>query len=184
MKPIPLIVATTVLFITGCATTMETQSDHDPSQSFSGYSTFAWIADQPMMVPPAQVARVSPLNRKRIEDAIESELAAKGFRKSPDRAEASFVVSYTIGARYRVDVRSFPAPYTGPWRWGWPYYWNDVDARMYTEGTLAIDVFDGATHQPVWHGWASKRILAQEVEQAAQEIPLTVAAILKDFPPR
>jgi hypothetical protein len=184
MKPTPLVVTAILLFITGCATTLETHSDHDASQSFSGYSTFAWMADQPMMAPPDQVARVSPLNRKRIEDAIESELAAKGFRKTAEPAAASFVVSYTVGARDRVDVQSFPAPYTGPWRWGWPYHWHDVDVQMYTEGTLAIDVFDGATHQPVWHGRASKRITAHDVKQAAEQIPPAVSAILKDFPPR
>lgn len=184
MKLKALVATANLLFVAGCATTLETHSDHDRSQSFSGYSTFAWMNDQPMMGTPEEIQRVSPLNRKRIEDAIEAELVGKGFRKSTERASASFVVSYTVGARDRIDVQSFPSPYAGPWYWGWPHYWQDVDVQTYTEGTLAIDIFDGSSHQPVWHGWASKRITAHDVKHAAEQIPPAVAAILKDFPPR
>lgn len=183
MKSLLPAAAASAVLIAGCATTMEAHSDHDASQSFSRYRTFAWMADEPMIGPPEQVARVSPLNRMRIVDAIESELGAKGFQKTTERAAADFVVSYTVGARDRLDVQSYPAPYQGMWYWGGPYYGHDVDVRTYTEGTLSIDVFDGTTHQPVWHGWGSKRITAHDVRHAAEQIPPAVAAILKDFPP-
>jgi hypothetical protein len=183
MKSKFLVIAAILIVASGCATTLQTHSDHDASQDFSGYRTFAWMSDQPMMAPPEQIARVSPLNRNRIEKAIESELTAKGFQKTADRSAASFVVSYTVGARDRVDAQSYPAPYAGPWRWGYPY-WRDVDVRTYTEGTLAIDIFDGKTHQPVWHGRGSKQITEHDVTHAAEEIPPAVAAILKEFPPR
>ncbi len=136
-----------------------------------------------MIAPADQLARVSPLNRKRIEEAIENTLTAKGFQKTADRAAADFVLSYTVGARDRLDVYSYPAPYGGAWHWGYPYWGRDVDVTMYTEGTLSIDVFDGKTHQPVWHGWASKRITEQDVERAAEQIPPAVNAILANFPP-
>src|SRR5689334_18474650 len=106
MKLLLIIVAAGTLLVSGCATTLEAHSDHDAQQNFSGYHTFAWLADQPMIAPPEEVARVSPLNRRRIEQAIENELAAKGFTKTLDRSAADFVVSYTVGARDRVDVYS------------------------------------------------------------------------------
>jgi hypothetical protein len=167
----------------GCATTLKAQSDHDRTQNFSSYHTYSWMADQPMIAPADEVARVSPLNRRRIEQAIENELASKGFQKSTDRGAADFVVSYTVGARDRVDVFSYPAPYGGPWRWGGPYFGHDVDVTMYREGTLSIDMFDGKSHQPVWHGWATKRISEQDVKHAAEQIPPAVTLIMKDFPP-
>lgn len=183
MKPLLLLV-TAVSLVAGCATTMQARSDFDASQNFSGYRTFAWMDDEPMIAPPGEADRVSALNRRRIVDAIESELASKGFQKIADRAAADFVVAYTVGARDRIDVQSYPTPYRGVWQWGWPYFGRDVDMRVYTEGTLAIDIFDGATHRPVWHGRATKRITAHDVEHAAEQIPPAVAAILKDFPPR
>ena len=184
MKSLLIAIAASALMLSGCATTLKTQSDHDSSQNFSSYHTFAWMADQPMIAAPEEVARVSPLNRRRIEEAVEKELAGKGFQKVPERATADFVVSYTVGARDRLDVQSYPTPYRGPWLWGWPYFGHDVDVTMYREGTLAIDVFDGKNHRPVWHGWGSKRLDESDVKHAEKLIPPAVAAVLNDFPPR
>lgn len=141
------------------------------------------MPDRSVTSPTSDVTP-SPLNRRRIEEAIESELVAKGFVPAASRDAADFVVSYSVGARDRIDARSFPAPYAGIWHWGRRYYGQEVDVDVYREGTLAIDVFDGKTHQPVWHGWASKRITDEDVKQAAQRIRAAVAAILDRFPPR
>jgi uncharacterized protein DUF4136 len=185
MKSLLLVVPTAAaMLLTGCAATLKAHSDHDASQNFSAYRTFSWMADQPMIAPPEELARVSPLNRRRIEQAIENDLAAKGFQKTTDREAADFVVSYTVGARDRIDVSSFPSAYGGPWRWGWPYFGHDVDVTMYREGTLAIDIFDARTHQPVWHGWATKRISDHDVKHAAEQIPPAVTTIMQNFPPR
>jgi hypothetical protein len=184
MKSLRIVAAACVTLLGGCATTLNAHFDHDASQDFSAYRTFAWIADQPMIAPPDDVARVSPLNRRRIEEAIEKALSEKGFQKVSDRAAADFVVSYSVGARDRIDAHSFPAPYADVWHWGRHYYGHDVDVDVYREGTLAIDVFDTRTHQPVWHGWASRRITEYDVRHAAEQIPPAVVSILSNFPPR
>jgi hypothetical protein len=139
------LVALGALLLAGCATTgLRAQSDHDPAQDFSQYRTYTWIAEDPLVTPRGQPVQVSPLNRQRIVNAVENELAAKGFQKTNDAGSADFVVSYTVGARGRLDVASYPSTYGGPWRWGWPYFGREVDVRMYTEGTLSIDIFDGS----------------------------------------
>jgi hypothetical protein len=183
MKSRLTLIAAGTLLLAGCATKLLVHSDHDTRQSFAGYHTFAWMTEQPLIGPQEQVTRVSPLNRRRIEEAIEKELDAKGFRKV-ERAAADFVVAYTVGERDRIDVASYPMPYGGPWRWGGPYFGRDVDVSMYQEGTLSVDVFDGKSHQPVWHGWGTKRIEEGDVKHAAERIPPAVSAILKDFPPQ
>lgn len=184
MKPLLITAVLGMALLSGCATTLQGHADHDAAQDFSGYRTFAWIADQPMIAPSDEVARISPLNRRRIEEAVESQLGSKGFQKAGDRAGADFVLSYSVGARDRIEPQSFPGPYSGSWRWGYPYFGHYADVQVYREGTLAIDVFDGKTHQPVWHGWASKRVTERDVRHAAEQIPTAVAAILKNFPPR
>jgi hypothetical protein len=178
-----LLASAVLVLLVGCATGLRTQSDHDPAQSFAGYRTYAWVADEPMIAAGGEVDRVSPLNRRRIVDAIEAELKTRGFEKASDRSAASFTVSYTVGARDRIDVYSYPEMYRHPWSWGRPYFGREADVSMYTEGTLAIDIFDGATRRPVWHGWASRRITEQDVKRAAELIPPAVADILKSFPP-
>jgi hypothetical protein len=180
-----LMIAALLTLLAGCADTIRSRSDYDRSQSFAQYHTFAWMAEDPIIAPAGATTQVSPLNRKRIVEAIERELGAKGFEKVRQGGAADFVVAYTVGARDRIDAQSYPAPYGGgAWRWGGPYFGREVDVRSYTEGTLAIDIFDGASHQPVWHGRAAKRITAEDVEHAADRIRVGVAMILKDFPPR
>jgi hypothetical protein len=170
--------------VAGCAATLQARSDYDRSQDFSGYRTFAWIADDPVIAPTGEQAPVSPLNRQRIVDAIRSELAAKGLQQSDDRGAADFVVAFTVGARDRVDVSSYPEPYRSRWYWGRPYFGMQVDVNTYREGTLAIDVFDGRTRRPVWHGVATKRITQEDVRNASEQIETAVRAILAGFPPR
>lgn len=182
MKKVAMLLV--ALAVGACATTIQSRSDYDPAQDFSGYRTYAWLADDPLIVPRGGDVQVSALNRRRIVEAIESELSAKGFTKAAARDSATFTVAYTVGARDRIDVASYPDMYRRPWRWGGPYYGSNVDVDAYTEGTLAIDIFDGNSRQPVWHGRASKHITERDVQLAAQLIPQAVASILKEFPPR
>ena len=81
-------------------------------------------------------------------------------------------------------MTSYPSTYRGVYRGGWgaPYH-SEVDVRNYTEGVLAIDLFDVARRAPVWHGWAVKSITASERENPEPLINEIVAAILEEFPP-
>jgi hypothetical protein len=173
-----------LLSLSACET-MSTHSDYDRTQSFAGYRTFAWIAADPMIVAPGHPRdEVSPLNRRRVVEAIESDLAAKGMTQAAEAASADFVIAYTIGARDKINVNSYPEPYQGAWHWGYPNYWSGVDLNTYTEGRLAIDIFDGRTREPVWHGVATKRIEASDLRHAEERIQTAVKSILKDFPPK
>jgi hypothetical protein len=179
-----LSIVAVMLIVAACASTIQSRSDYDPAQDFSKYRTYAWLADDPPIAPRDGGTQVSALNRRRIVEAIESQLNTKGFQKAAARDSASFTVAYTVGARDRIDVASYPDLYRRPWRWGGPYFGERVDVNAYTEGTLAIDIFDGASHQPVWHGRASKHVTEKDVEQAADLIPKAVASVLQNFPPR
>lgn len=170
--------------LTGCAARMETHVDHDVAQVFTAYHTYAWLGDDPQLNAGRSDYRVSPLNRRRVIDAIEAQLASKGFVKAPDRASADFVVAYTIGARDKLEVTTFPPPYNGGWGWGRRYFGPEVDAQGYVEGTLAIDIFDRRSHRPVWHGWARKRVTEDDREHAAEQIDAAVKMMLSSFPPR
>ena len=173
------------LVLSGCAT-IRTGSHQDESAAFSDYSTFAWIADNPLILGAGDEPPISPLSQKKIVQAIEKELAQKGFIHTEDPNEADFVVSYTVGTRERIDETSYPVAYIGTWGWhmyGRYYYQTEVAHRTYTEGTLGIDVFDGKTKQPVWHGWASKSVTSADREDPSPAIQKAVAAIIKRFPP-
>lgn len=171
--------------LTGCAT-INTGSHQDESVSFSQYRTFAWIADDPLILGAGEQTPISPLSQKKIVQAIEDELGNRGFTHSENADQADFVVSYTVGTRERIDALSYPSAYQGTWGWhmyGRYYYTTEVVHRTYTEGTLGIDIFDRKTKQPIWHGWASKTILTSDRENPSPIIEKAVAAIIEQFPP-
>ena len=60
---------------------------------------------------------------------------------------------------------------------------RNIDVPQYREGTLAIDVFDGRTHRPVWHGGAQKELTRKDLEQCAEPINEAVSSVLAKFPP-
>lgn len=158
-------------------------SDYDHAASFAAYHTFGWM-------PRERHGPANPLVVQRARDAIDAELKAKGFSAAADAATADFVVDFTIGSRERISVESYPVAYVGPgwwgtpgW-WGYPYWGSGVDVRQYREGTLSIDVFDGRSHRPVWHGWARKELSRSDIEHSEAPIRAAVAAVLAHFPPR
>jgi hypothetical protein len=179
--------ALSVIAIVACLAacdTLKARSDYDRSFDFSGYRTFAWISEKPMI---AASPDVSPLAQGRIQRAIARELTAKGFRHVPDPAAADFVVAFTVGTRHQILTSSteaypYPPGYVGPRGWGVSYFGTgDVDA--YTQGRLAIDIFDVKRKQPVWTGVATKNVTGADQANVEALINEAVAKILATFPP-
>jgi hypothetical protein len=162
--------------VTGCAD-LRVGSDHDRSADFSQYHTYAWM-------PREHLGNRNPLLVRRAHEAIDSEMKRKGFVPATEGGNADVVVDFTIGSRERLDVQSYPAVYRGPWGWGRWYYGDQIDVRQFREGVLAIDVFDGKSHQPVWTGWATKRLSQSDIENSERPIRSAAAAVLATFPPQ
>ncbi|ADJ27789.1 DUF4136 domain-containing protein [Nitrosococcus watsonii] len=174
-----------IALASACATTIKGRSDYNPAVNFADYHTFSWIGDSPLISAPSGM---NPINVQRIMDEIRHDLTAKGYRFVHDQTEADFVVSFTIGTRDKINIDSYPAAYGGYWGWGGRYYGGTgmmaTDVETYTEGVLAIDIFDVATHQPAWHGWAAEPITNSVRENPSPVIAEAVAAILSNFPPQ
>jgi hypothetical protein len=172
-------------FVTGCAT-VKSGAHHDEFASFGNYQSFAWIADKPLILGDGDQPSISPLAEKKIVQAINDELTGKGFTYSENPDQADFVVAYTVGTREKIVATSYPTAYRGRWGWhlyGRYYYQTEVVHRTYTEGTLGIDIFDGKTKKPVWHGWASKTVTSADRNDPSPAIEEAVAEIIKRFPP-
>jgi len=183
-------VSAIAVFLSGCATGFKATHDHDPEQDFSAYRTFAWIAERPMRVGATSVVP-NPLLEPRIMSAISDTLVAKGYTKVDEAKSADFVLSFTVGSREEIRVDSYPSmaggygAYGRAGRWGGAYYGygTDTTVTQYTQGVLAIDIFDIKERRPVWHGVASKSISESDREDVAGTIKAAVDAILAGFPP-
>lgn len=160
-----------------CAT-LSVGNDYDHKADFAAYHTFAWLS----LGHRAERVR-NPLVPRRVREAIENGLTQKGYRLVDAKDTPDFFVDYTIGSRERIDVESYPVGFRGPYYWGYPYWGERLSVRQYRDGTLSIDVFDGHSHQPVWHGWAKKELTEADMNQPEEPIRSAVGAVLAQFPP-
>ena len=191
LKP-GLAAAALALSLSACSTTGRLVTDFDREQNFAAYQTFSWADESPMAVYGARM--IPPTIEPRVSRAIRSELEAKGYRFVEDVSKADFAVSFTIGTRDGTDIIETPDYFYGNrvnWRWGMGYYpyagptamTTRTEIREYTEGTLAIDIFDVGRRSPVWHGASTKTLSSAQLRGDPGDIEGGVTRILAGFPP-
>jgi hypothetical protein len=190
-----LAVVAAIVVLGGCASHFEAIYDHDSSNDFTGYKTFAWVSEHPMEV--GNVARTPhPLLEQEIMVTIESGLGEKGYRLISDLDSADFALALSLGSRQEIKASAYPTMavgysgygYPSHWGgWGSPYYGVGMstgsNVRQYDKGMLAMDVFDVEERRPVWHGVATKSIKESDIKDMDGTIQAAVDAILEGFPP-
>jgi len=112
-------------------------------------------------------------------------LTARGLRFVEDPTEADLAIAFTVGSRDGIRITSYPTTsfQRGPRaRRG---YWggSNVRTRQYTEGQLAVDLFDVAKARPVWHGTVASRVTRGDRAEPNEIIREALEAILAEFPP-
>ncbi|HOW25583.1 MAG TPA: DUF4136 domain-containing protein [Bacteroidales bacterium] len=128
----PLLIA-----LMGCVT-VRVNYDYDSQADFGKYKTYAF-SDNTMKMA------IDQLNRDRLIQATEKELAAKGFTKSDN---ADVIVDLHLKAE---QIQTATATSTGYGPWGWRYgggfSTTQINYDKYTEGTLFITLVDKATEK-------------------------------------
>jgi hypothetical protein len=177
--------AIAALLLSACAATNETGVDFDSSKNFDNYQSFAWLSENPMKVAKVVSSPKTTLEPA-IMAAIRAQLESAGYEYVSAAASADFLLSFTVGSREKIDRESYPSMSSGPvGRGGWAtaYYGGGSDAA-YTQGILAIDIFDATEQQPVWHGVHGENITGEDLADMGAAIDKAVASILADFPPK
>jgi len=177
----------TVFQILSCtAPAAKIYSDSNPNIDIRTASTFAWLKDDYLLESSKES---NPIIAAKVARAIEAEMKRRGYKQVEDPEEADLTISFTVGSREEIDIRSFPVTYGAGFGWGGPYYGRrgavfvgtETRAITYDEGKLAIDIFDVASKQPVWHGVATKQITSSDRENSDALIKETVKRILAEF---
>ena len=177
-----------LVFVASCASTYKTKVNFDKNTKVdtSNYKTFAWLTPGKIMVPAEDI---NPVMKVRVDEEIEQKFIAKGYQLVADADKADFTISYTVGNRDKIKVNNLPTAYPGGFGWGGGFYGGMFGARIatetrlrqYTEGKLAIDVYDVKTHQPAWHGWATKRIRSNDKQTPSTMIKDVVSEVVAQF---
>jgi len=187
-----ILITALVAVVASCASTYEAKVGFDKNTKVdtSNYKTFAWLTSGKIMAPAEDI---NPVMKLRVDEEIVQAFTAKGYKLVADAENADFAISYTVGNRDKIKVSSYPATYKASFGWGRGYYGGyyggmygthmatETHVRQYTEGKLAIDVYDVKTHQPAWHGWATKRIASSEKEAPSSMIKDVVNQVVVQF---
>lgn len=187
------LLAAAIALVSGCALTV--RSDANPALIGNvKCGSYAW-AGAFRGNSPLRSTVANPLNEERLRAAITSHLAPGGTIQ-PVGSKADCLVGYGIGNNYVVDGTG-AWPYYGGWYgygwggygwggygWGpgWGYYgWGGP--YVYSQGIIAIDVYDAKSGQPMWHASADQSLIDASGPEAQKRIDDAVTAIFTKRPP-
>ncbi|MBV8495160.1 MAG: DUF4136 domain-containing protein [Gammaproteobacteria bacterium] len=119
----------------------------------------------------------NPVNENRLRTAIAAHLQG-GVQATP--ANADCLVGYGIGSTTVVDG-------VWPYDWGWGYYgwgWGGPwpGPYAYTQGIIAVDLYDAKSRQPLWHASVDQSLYGASGADADKRIDAAVAAIFSKYP--
>jgi len=162
-----------LIAIAASAAAQQVQTDFDKGIDFAQYKTYSW----------KEVQVRNTLWESRIKHAVDSQLAAKGWKQVDDGGD---VVVLAIGTtRTKRTLETFYDGVGGGWRWrGFGGFGTSTTTEQdYKEGTLVVDMFDANSKQLVWRGNAED-MLSGDPDKNEKKLDKAVVKMFKKFPPQ
>ena len=173
MKTLKIFSAITFLILTSCSS-VSVYSDYDKKVDFSAYKTYAFYKTG------IDKVEISDLDKRRILNAIDQQMVAKGFTKSEN---PDLLINLFTKSREQVNVNQFNAGWG--WGWGWnPYFMGgqQTSVSTSTQGSLYIDFVDAKKKEMIWQG-EGIGTLTRNIDKKDEKIAEFVAKILAQYPP-
>lgn len=186
-----LTVAALTLLVYGCSG-IEVKQDYDTAADFASLNRYAWMPDDEDAAAGGQVENSELINR-RIREAVNTTLVARGYRKTTG-ANADFLVGYQYKVREKTDRRDRSRTGVGfGVGTGSHGSFGSIGIgiglggrdREYDEGVLTIDVVTPDGKKLIWRGMAEQRLVwNNDPRKTTERINKVVRAVLEQFPPR
>jgi hypothetical protein len=171
---------TAILATTTCLTLLGTivlaqnvTYDFDKAASFSRYKTYTWVRGTSLG---------DELNHRRVVNAVEAQLASRGFAKVDSSADPDVLVAYHASFDKDLQINGFSSGWGG-YRFGAGRMGTARVEEILT-GTLAVDIVDAQTRTIVWRGVASKEVDTKaSPEKRERNINRAAEKIFSNYPP-
>ena len=186
-----ILAAGSLLAVAGCGTPGgEIKVTQSSTTAVVPGSTYAWkpIDNDAERGSDPRVSSEDIQNR--IITAVDTALAAKGYRRVTDPGQATLLVSYFLGLSSRSNLQAAHLGPVGPVAcgfsgcvdgWGvYGYPTMDVTTMNYTEGTMILDLVDRASGELAWRATSQRPIVSAEPDQ--NRVNITVAEMVKSLP--
>jgi hypothetical protein len=142
----------------------EVSVDYDRQADFSRCRTYAWAAGRPAE---------STLVDKRIVQAVDEALAAKGLRKGEGGPGCYVMYHASVKEQHGLAAWGTGGRFLGGMA--------TVDVTTVKNGMLVVDIGDAATRQLIWRGVA-KDTLSDKPEKNQKKLRKCMDKMFKDFP--
>jgi hypothetical protein len=133
------------LSLSSAASAQSVSYDYDKGTDFSKLKTYAWVSGTNLR---------DELNHKRIMDAVDAQLVAKGFTRVDPSANPDVLVAYHASFNQSLEINGTG---WGGYRWGAA---RSGTARVeeVLVGTLVVDMINAKSRTIVWRGVATKEL--------------------------
>ena len=173
--------AMALLLAPAVAAAQKVSYDYEKSADFKSFKTYA-------LKDGTKVGQ--DLIDARIVAAIDTELAAKGFKKVDSNPDVYVV--YHVAFDKQKDISTFSSGYGGgygPYGWGWGGGWaggtSTTQVRDILIGTLVVDIADAKKGELAWRGMATKEVNPQaNPEKRDKNIANAMKKVFKNYPPK
>ena len=125
------------------------QTDYDHTFPLAKLRSYSFIQQER---GPKDPLAASPINDRRIHDALNSQLTANGYTES---SQPDFLLGYLVTTKQALDIQDN--------RYGWFQRRGTVNVDQVTEGKLIVVFVDAKTQQEVWRGYATGTLNAKNL---------------------
>jgi hypothetical protein len=178
-----------VLAFVTCSVTFaqDVRTNYMPGTDFSKYHTYKWV-DEVQGVPSVG-GQPDQILDTQVKQAIDSQMAAKGFTKVADGDKPDLLLGYQLMIDREKEINGFGNSWGGWGGWG-PWGGSSfgsfsANTSTINIGTFVIGMYDPAVKKLVWIGGAQHEIEPSKKPEKNQErLNKGAQKLLKDFPPR
>jgi hypothetical protein len=129
------------------------QTDYDHSFNLARLKTYDF---HQQTRKPGDPLAASPINDRRIHNALDSQLRANGFSNMTG-GQPDFLIAYFVNTRKGLDIRDN--------RFGILQRMGSVNVNQVTEGSIVVIFIDTATKREVWRGFVSGTIDPKDLDK-------------------
>jgi hypothetical protein len=161
----------------------DVRTDYDHIINFSQFNTYSW----------GKVQTSNPFFVNRIQQAVDSELQAKGWQLIPTGGSVTVFATDNIHDQQEVQTMydNMGAGWGGGWGWGgWGWGGPGFGAGITTTstvdhniGNLVIDFFDGDSKKLLWRGLSTEN-LSSNANKNTKMVDGDIKNMFKNFPPK
>jgi Domain of unknown function (DUF4136) len=159
-----------LLLLVAAAAWAGVNTDYDHHADFTKYKTYSW----------GKVETANSIWDQRVKDAVDTQLAAKGWTQVPSGGDA--MVTAFGKTHPERTLNTFYDGFPGGWRWG-GFGQATTTVDTYKEGTLVVDIFDSNSKNLIWRGSASDT-LSSSADKNTKKLDSEVHKMFEHFPPR